>query len=198
VEAARSAATESLEIAESLSDSLFALQSRTVLGFLALSTGDPERADQQLRELPAWLEFHGWAEPTDFAWVNAIEAMIAIGELGEARACLERYEQLARRSGSPWALATAARSRGLAAAAEGEADTARAALDRALAEHDRTNCPFERGRTLLAAGHVRRRAREKRSNRPSKHSTNWALVFGLNERGKSSRESAAAARPRVS
>ncbi|MDQ6806210.1 MAG: AAA family ATPase [Actinomycetota bacterium] len=165
VEAARSAATESLEIAESLSDSLFALQSRTVLGFLALSAGDPETADQQLRKLPAWLESHGWAEPTDFAWINAIEAMIAIGELGEARACLERYEQLARRSDSPWALATAARSRGLLAAAEGEIDTARAALDRALAEHDRMHCPFERGRTLLAAGHVRRRAREKRSAR---------------------------------
>ncbi len=161
VEAARSAATESLEIAESLSDSLFALQSRTVLGFLALSAGDPETADQQLRELPAWLEFHGWAEPTDFAWVNAIEAMIAIGELGEAQACLERYEQLARRSDSPWALATAARSRGLIAAAEGEADTACAALDRALAEHDRMHCPFERGRTLLAVGHARRRARQK-------------------------------------
>jgi DNA-binding CsgD family transcriptional regulator len=165
VEAARSAATESLEIAESLSDSLFALQSRTVLGFLELSAGDHETADRLLRELPAWLESHGWAEPTDFAWINAIEAMIAVGELGEARACLERYEQLARRSDSPWALATAARGRGLLAAAEGEVDTARAALDRALAEHSRMDCPFERGRTLLAAGHVRRRAREKRSAR---------------------------------
>lgn len=165
VDAARSAATESLKIAESLSDSLFALQSRTVLGFLELSTGDPERADQWLRELPAWLESHGWAEPTDFAWINAIEAMIAIGELGEARDCLTRYEQLARRSDSPWALATAARSRGLLAAAEGEVDTARAAIDQALAEHDRMHCPFERARTLLAAGQVRRRAREKRSAR---------------------------------
>jgi DNA-binding CsgD family transcriptional regulator len=165
IEAARSAATESLEIAESLSDSLFAVQSRTVLGFLELSLGDPEAADRQLRELPAWLEANGWAEPTDFAWVNAIEAMIAIGELDEARAGLERYEQLSRRSESPWALATAARARGLLAAAEGEIETARAALDRALDEHDRMLCPFERGRTLLAAGHVRRRAREKRSAR---------------------------------
>ena len=162
VEAARSAATESLAIAESLSDSLFAVQSRTALGFLELSRGDPEAADRHLRKLPAWLDSHGWAEPTDFAWINAIEAMVAIGQLGEARACLDRYEQLARRSKSPWALATAARARGLLAAADGEVDTARAALDRALVEHDRMRCPFERGRTLLAAGHVHRRAREKR------------------------------------
>jgi DNA-binding CsgD family transcriptional regulator/DNA polymerase III delta prime subunit len=162
VEAARSAATESLAIAESLSDSLFAVQSRTVLGFLELSHGHPEAADRQLRKLPAWLDSHGWAEPTDFAWINAIEAMVAIGQLREARTCLDRYEQLARRSKSPWALATAARARGLLAAADGEVDAARAALDRALLEHDRMRCPFERGRTLLAAGHVRRRAREKR------------------------------------
>ena len=165
VEAAQSAATESLRIAESLADSLFALQSQTVLGFLELSAGHPEAADRQLGKLPAWLDSHGWAEPTDFAWTNAIEAKIAIGDLDQARVCLERYEQLAHRSKSPWALATAARDRGLLAAAEGQVDTAVAALDRALAEHDRMHCPFERGRTLLAAGHVRRRARQKRAAR---------------------------------
>jgi DNA-binding CsgD family transcriptional regulator len=165
VEAARSAATESLAIAQALSDSLFALQSRTVLGFIELAREDPAAADRHLRKLPAWLDSRGWAEPTDFAWVNALEAMIAIGELDEARACLERYEHLAQRSNSPWALATAARSRGLLSAAEGDLDSARDALDHALAEHNRMRCPFERARTLLATGQVRRRAREKRSAR---------------------------------
>jgi DNA-binding CsgD family transcriptional regulator len=165
VEAAQSAATESLAIAEALFDSLFALQSRTVLGFLELSQGDPAAADRHLRELPRWLDSHGWAEPTDFAWVNAIEALIAIGELDEARACLGRYEHLARRSQSPWALATAARSGGLLSAAAGDFDTARSLLDVALAQHDGMHCPFEHGRTLLATGQVRRRAREKRSAR---------------------------------
>jgi DNA-binding CsgD family transcriptional regulator len=165
VEKAQSAATESLAIAEVLFDSLFALQSRTVLGFLELSQGNPAAADRHLRELPRWLDSHGWAEPTDFAWVNAIEALIAIGELDEARACLERYEHLARRSQSPWALATAARGGGLLSAAEGDLDTARSILDGALAQHGRMHCPFEHGRTLLATGQVRRRAREKRSAR---------------------------------
>jgi DNA-binding CsgD family transcriptional regulator len=165
VDAARADATEALAIADALSDSLFGLQSRTVLGFIALSCEDPVAADRHLRPLPVWLHEHGWNEPTDFAWCNAIEAMIAVGDLDEGRIWLERYEGLAKRSASPWALATAARGRGLLCAAEGDSDGARQALDRALAQHDRMRCPFERGRTLLALGSIRRRDREKRSAR---------------------------------
>ena len=165
VDAARADATEALAIADALSDSLFGLQSRTVLGFIALSCADAAAANRHLRPLPAWLHEHGWNEPTDFAWCNAIEAMIAVGDLDEGRLWLERYEGLAKRSASPWALATAARERGLLCAAEGDPDGARHALDRALAEHDRMRCPFERGRTLLALGSIRRRDREKRSAR---------------------------------
>jgi DNA-binding CsgD family transcriptional regulator len=165
VDAARMGATESLAIAEAVSDSLFALQSRTVLGFVALSCGDAVEADRVLRTLPAWLQANGWHEPTDFAWANAIEAMIGVGDLDEAGVWLERYEHLAERSTSPWALATAARGRGLLCEAQGDIDGARDALERALAEHARMRCPFERGRTLLALGSIRRRAREKRAAR---------------------------------
>ena len=49
--------------------------------------------------------------------------------------------------------------------ARGDLDGAREALDRALAEHARMYCPFERGRTLFAPGSIRRRAREKRAAR---------------------------------
>ena len=162
VEAARNGATEALAIANAVSDALFAIQIRTVLGFLALSDGDLAAADRELRNLPAWLYSNGWREPTDFAWANAIEAMIGVGDLPAAEAWLERYEDLAVRSRSPWALATAARSRGLLSEARGDLDGAGEALGRALAAHARMDCPFERGRTLLAAGTIRRRAREKR------------------------------------
>jgi DNA-binding CsgD family transcriptional regulator len=165
VEPARTRATEALAIADALSDALFAVQSRTVLGFLALSHGDAEAADRELRALPAWLHSNGWREPTDFAWANAIEAMIGTGDLREAETWLARYEDLAARSSSPWALATAARSRGLLCEARGNIEGARETLDRALAEHARMRCPFEHGRTLLAAGSIRRRAREKRAAR---------------------------------
>jgi DNA-binding CsgD family transcriptional regulator len=164
-EPARTRATEALAIADAVSDALFAVQSRTVLGFLALSHGDATAADRELRALPAWLYSNGWREPTDFAWANAIEAMIGTGDHHEAETWLARYEDLAERSTSPWALATAARSRGLLFEARGNIENAREALDRALAEHARMHCPFERGRTLLAAGSIRRRAREKRAAR---------------------------------
>jgi DNA-binding CsgD family transcriptional regulator len=165
IEAARAGATEALAIADAVSDALFAVQSRTVLGFLALSAGDVAAADRELRDLPAWLYSNGWREPTDFAWANAIEAMIGAGDLPAAETWLERYEDLAARSKSPWALATAARSRGLLCEAGGDIQGAREALERALAEHARMDCPFERGRTLLATGSIQRRAREKRAAR---------------------------------
>ena len=165
IDRARTDATKALASADAVSDVLFAVQSRTVLGFLALSRGDAEAADHELRSLPRWLYSNGWREPTDFAWANAIEAMIGVGDLQEAETWLERYEDLAARSMSPWALATAARSRGLLCEARGDIESAREALDRALAEHARMPCPFERGRTLLAAGSIRRRAREKRAAR---------------------------------
>jgi DNA-binding CsgD family transcriptional regulator len=165
VEPARTGAADALTIADAVSDALFAVQSRTVLGFLALSRGDARAADRELRPLPAWLFSNGWREPTDFAWTNATEAMIGAGELQEAEAWLERYEDLAERSRSPWALATAARNRGQLCEARGDIKGAREALDRALAEHARMLCPFEHGRTLLAAGSIRRRAREKRAAR---------------------------------
>jgi DNA-binding CsgD family transcriptional regulator len=60
-----------------------------------------------------------------------------------------------------WALATSARCRGLFSAAQGSFDAALAAFDQALAEHDRMTGSFERGRTLLACGAVRRRARQR-------------------------------------
>jgi DNA-binding CsgD family transcriptional regulator len=165
LDATRACAGAALAIADAQSDSLFGLQSRTVLGFLELSRGDAAAADRHLRPLPGWLHEHGWNEPTDFAWCNAIEAMIAVGDLDDAGAWLTRYENLAERSRSPWALATAARARGLLSATEGDLDAAGAALDHALAAHDSMVCPFERARTLLALGAVRRRGRQKRSAR---------------------------------
>jgi DNA-binding CsgD family transcriptional regulator len=165
VEPARAAAQEAVSISEAISDALFGVQSRTVLGFLELSLGDFDAADRRLCELPLWLLAHGWNEPTDFAWTNAIEAAIGIGALDRARSYLEQYEERAERSASPWALATAARDRGLLASMEGDLDLALAALDRAVTEHDRMRCPFERGRSLLVLGSVRRRARQKRAAR---------------------------------
>ena len=61
----------------------------------------------------------------------------------------------------------AARSRGLLAAALGDADAASATLEEALALCDRLGEPFERARTLLVLGSVQRRDRKKRPARES-------------------------------
>jgi DNA-binding CsgD family transcriptional regulator len=47
----------------------------------------------------------------------------------------------------------------------GDLDGALAELERSMAEHDRLGWPFERARTLLALGVVRRRGRQKRAAR---------------------------------
>jgi hypothetical protein len=107
----------------------------------------------------------GWDEPTDSAWANAIEALIGIGQLHQAGAYLEAYEARAGRAASPWALATAARRRGLLCAAGGDLPRTFAAFDDAVARHDRMRAPFEHARTLLAPGSARRRARQKRATR---------------------------------
>jgi DNA-binding CsgD family transcriptional regulator len=139
-----------------------------VLGFLELSLGNVEAADGCLRPLPARVVSLGWNEPTySPIWPNAIEALIALGELEQARDYANEYEVRAERSTSPWALSTAARCRGLLRAAEGDLNAAFQAFERALAEHARMPGPFERGRTLLALGATLRRARQKRAARES-------------------------------
>ena len=83
----------------------------------------------------------------------------------EARARLETAEGSARRIGIPWALATAARCRGLIAAKSGDLAAAEAALEEAVAVGETTELPLELGRSLLVLGSIRRRRGEKRDAR---------------------------------
>ena len=101
--------------------------------------------------------------PLDF-WPDAIETLIALGDLGAARERLGEYESLAQLA-SRRAVACAARCRGMLAAAQGDVPAALAALDDALAHPDAAAYPLDRGRTLLALGSARRQARQKRSAR---------------------------------
>jgi DNA-binding CsgD family transcriptional regulator len=55
----------------------------------------------------------------------------------------------------------AARSRAILCAAGGDLNAAIVAADEALAAHEGAGLPFERGRTLLAVGRIRRRRKEK-------------------------------------
>jgi DNA-binding CsgD family transcriptional regulator len=163
VERARAAAERALALSEDQKNWIFTLLNQSVLGFLELSLGDAPAAARRLASVhdPLGELSNSGILP------NAIEALVAVGELGEARRLLERLEERGRTLDRAWALATGARCRGLLAAAEGDLPLAFAAFERALAEHERLPDPFERGRTLLALGQTRRRAKQKRAARAS-------------------------------
>jgi DNA-binding CsgD family transcriptional regulator len=163
VEQARLSAEEGLAHSESTSRGYYTLVTLGVLGRLELALGNLEAADKHLRDLPGRLLAGGMSDPAEPLWADAIETLVALGELEQARAYLEQYEASAQRLGSPWALAAAARCRGLLSGAEGDLSAATAAFESSLA--DAAAFPLERGRALLCLGVVRRQAQEKRSAR---------------------------------
>jgi DNA-binding NarL/FixJ family response regulator len=138
----------------------------SALGFLELSLGNAAEADRHLNPLVARMEAAGVREPGAARFVpDAIEALIALGRLDEAETLLIRLERRARTLDRASALAASARCRALLAAARGDLASALSTLEAALAEHDRAAMPFERARTLLVLGEVRRRAKYKRAAR---------------------------------
>jgi DNA-binding CsgD family transcriptional regulator len=166
VEAARTAAEELLEVAERGGLVPLALEGRAVLGFLAVSRGDAMAAHAELGPLLERLDEMGVREPTwaRLVW-SELDALVELGELDQAATLAEDLEARGRALDRPFALATAARARGLVRSARGDLDGALAELDRSLAAHDRLGWPFERARTLLTLGEVRRRGKQKRAAR---------------------------------
>jgi DNA-binding CsgD family transcriptional regulator len=165
---ARSDAEAALASGEELGDLWVIGISLWVLGFLELSLGRLAETDRYLSR--AWQigESIGLAEPGQWRFhPDLLEALAGLGELGRAGELLARFEERARATGRAWALATAARSRALLLAARGDQAGAAAAVEEALAHHEHLAMPFERGRTLLAQGQLRRRAKQKRAARES-------------------------------
>jgi DNA-binding CsgD family transcriptional regulator len=166
VGSARADAEEALNAArggDSLRGELLAL---SALGFLELSLGEATAASRYLAR--AW-ELHqasGIGEPAMFTFVaDYAEALIELGRHVEAREVLDWLQERGQTLDRPWALAVAARYRGLLAAADGDFHSAFASIDRALKEHERLPMPFELGRTMLVLGTIRRRAKQKRPAR---------------------------------
>jgi DNA-binding CsgD family transcriptional regulator len=163
VEAVREAAAR----ADSGEPMVAALWSRC-LGLAELAAGKTVSADRHLTEALEMFERVAFREPA--IWRvdgDAIEAALAVGEVDRAQDLLDRFEERAARSRIPWSLAVSARCRGLVLAARGELDAAAEALDRALVEHEGCPMPFERARTLLVQGRLRRRLKQKRQARLS-------------------------------
>ncbi len=96
---------------------------------------------------------------------NAIETLIALDELDRAELLLESFEAHVEKTRRPNGIVSSARSRALVEASRGNLESAREALERAIAGHETLPDPFERGRTLLIAGTIERRAKQKRNAR---------------------------------
>jgi ATP/maltotriose-dependent transcriptional regulator MalT len=174
VEEARASAEMGLARSQAMSDEFFAISSQGVLGRLELELGNLDAAGGHLRDLPARLLSRGLNEPTAPMWADAIEALIALGELDQAREYLGSYTLHSERIASPWAIAAVARCRGLLCAAESELDAAFAAFAQALDTLDGLPYPLERARTLLCLGMVRRQAAQKK---PAREALEQALAI---------------------
>jgi DNA-binding CsgD family transcriptional regulator len=161
---ARSRATEGLVIAER-GGVYPAIQFNTsVLAFVDLSLGQHAAVHARLGPLTDLLAGVGMAEPGIVRFVpDDVEALVALGEVQQAESLLEAFEAPAMALRRTWALATAARCRGLVESAQGNAPAAIAAVDAALRHHRDVGEPFELARTLLVAGQVYRRNRQKRA-----------------------------------
>jgi DNA-binding CsgD family transcriptional regulator len=165
VEAARASAEEGLAYSRTSAYDFAVIITLGVLGRLELALGNLEAAAAHLRDLPRQLTAGGINDPSAPVWADAIETLIALGELEQARAYLDEFEQNARHFGSQYTMAAGVmRCRGLLLAAEGDLEDAFETFEGGLIEQSE-RWPFERARTLLCLGTVRRQAQQKKAAR---------------------------------
>ena len=141
-------------LAASPGDLLVSAYARTAAALLELSLDHPDRTIALLEpfaDLPVSRN-----EPMAFIWeADLIEAYVRIGRLADAETLLVTFERRAVSTGRSWALAVAARCRGLTS----PADELEEHFELALQRHERVEMPFERARTELAFGSRLRRSR---------------------------------------
>jgi tetratricopeptide (TPR) repeat protein len=111
VERARTSAEKTIQVTQASSSELFTIAALGTLGRLELVLGRLEAAAGYLRELPAQLLSAGLNDPVNPIWADAIETLVALGELDQARSYLEQFELHAQRFGSGWAIGGAERCR---------------------------------------------------------------------------------------
>jgi DNA-binding CsgD family transcriptional regulator len=168
VDEARRDATEGASLAADQGNLWTEVENRSVLGFIALSIGDPEGVVHALDQAARRLASSGVLEPGAFPLIaDLAEALITLGQLDRAKQIVDRLHEQGTSLDRPLALATAARCRALIAAALGDPPGALLELERALAQHERVAIPFETARTLLVQGETLRRMKRKREARGS-------------------------------
>ncbi len=160
LDCARTVGVRCLAVAESMGDRIVATRARGVLGLVEVSAGRPADALVHLEPALADLRTMGIGELSIAAVPeNLVDALVAVGRLGDAAAVCETTAAAGRRAGRAWHAAVAARGRALVASARGDHGAACLALEEAYAAHARLPNPFTLARTHLVAGIAARRSR---------------------------------------
>jgi DNA-binding CsgD family transcriptional regulator/tetratricopeptide (TPR) repeat protein len=162
IDAARDVASRGLALATRAGDQWVAASQLAALGFAAFSQRQLGTSDRCFTTADALLSAMGVAEPASHRFhADHIEVVVAKGDMARAAVLTQRLADRAKAAPLPWLRIAAARSRAILLAGGGDLAGAIEAVNEALAAHEGSNMPFEYGRTLLAAGQIRRRHKEK-------------------------------------
>jgi DNA-binding CsgD family transcriptional regulator len=153
----REHATEARGLARALGLGTFEAWAAAALGELELGAGNPEAALAHYEEQRTVLQTRGILDADLSPAPELAEIYLRLGRGPEAAKIAGEYTRDATAKAQPWALARAARCRGMVAA-EGEAERY---FDTALAMHALTADAFETARTHLAYGARLRRERQR-------------------------------------
>lgn len=130
-----------------------------VSGFFELSLGNAVGARDALAPVISLWHAIGHAEPGVYYFLpDYLEALIRSAALDEAAPAITDWERVGRRYDRPFALATAARARGMLLTAQGRSDDAASSFTEAHHHHERFFWPHQRARTHLEHGRSLRRA----------------------------------------
>jgi DNA-binding CsgD family transcriptional regulator len=155
--ACREHAGEAATLCAELGMGTFALWAMQAIGDLELGLGRPGAAvahhEAQLHEMRS----RGIADVDLSPAPELVDAYLRLGRDDDAAALTADFAAQAEAKGQPWALARAARCRGLLA---GESEL-QVQFEEALQLHERTPDAFETARTRLAYGASLRRARKR-------------------------------------
>jgi DNA-binding CsgD family transcriptional regulator len=156
-EACHAHAKEAHEICTELGLGLYGIWPSAALGELELGLGDAAAAAAQFESQAAQLRALGVGDVDVSPAPELVEAYLRLGRSEEAASLAAEYSERAAEKGQPWALARAARAKGLLAPDEQLEEW----FADALRLHARTPDLFETARTHLAYGARLRRARQR-------------------------------------
>ncbi len=166
VEAARAAGIEAIGIAMEKGVGYSVAWIAGALGKMELSLGDHEAALRWLEPGLANIMVEQLPDPAAlFYFPDAIEALIARGDLVRARSLLDPYEEKSISVGRTWTRAVSRRCRALLHSALGEMEEAAAEAAMSIAELQPEGLPVELGRSYLVLGQIERRRRQRSAAR---------------------------------